>query len=354
VALVALAAAAAWVPTPPGTVERWYSQGAYPALQRLTTALSNRVPFALFDLLVAAIAATWIVLAVRDIAGSGRPRGLSVAFGRVVLRTAVLAAGLYVAFLLLWGLNYRRPPLVETLAFDAHAVTPEAARALARTSADQLNALYAGAHADGWPRADAIDARLSEAFARAHRQLGRSGDAVVGRPKRTLFDWYFRRTALDGMTDPFFLETLVSSSLLPFERPFVVAHEWSHLAGFADEGDANFLGWLACVQGSPAAQYSGWLFLYGETVAGLDRPARSDAAARLGVGPRTDLAAIRARLVAEVSPGMRIAGWRVYDQYLKANRLDAGVDSYAHVVELVLGVRFGPGWAPQTLVPRQP
>jgi hypothetical protein len=43
------------------------------------------------------------------------------------------------------------------------------------------------------------------------------------------------------MTDPFFLETLVASDVLPFERPFLVAHEWSHLAGIADEGEANFV-----------------------------------------------------------------------------------------------------------------
>ena len=43
-----------------------------------------------------------------------------------------------------------------------------------------------------------------------------------------------------------------------------MAHEWGHLAGFADEGDANFVGWLTCLRGSVANQYSGWLFLYGE------------------------------------------------------------------------------------------
>ena len=67
-----------------------------------------------------------------------------------------------------------------------------------------------------------------------------------------------------GMTDPFFLEALIASDLLPVERPFVIAHEWSHVAGLADEGEANFAGWLTCLQGCPAHQYSGWLFAYSE------------------------------------------------------------------------------------------
>jgi hypothetical protein len=63
----------------------------------------------------------------------------------------------------------------------------------------------------------------------------------------------------------------VASDVLPVERPMVVAHEWSHLAGFADESEANFLGWLACVGGSDEAAYSGWLFLYGEVTGTLGK-----------------------------------------------------------------------------------
>jgi len=40
------------------------------------------------------------------------------------------------------------------------------------------------------------------------------------------------------------------------------------------------------------------------------------------------------------------AGWRVYDRYLKANRVAAGAASYGEVVRLVLGVRFGTDWTP--------
>ena len=52
-------------------------------------------------------------------------------------------------------------------------------------------------------------------------------------------------------------DTVVSSAtrevVIGFERPFVIAHEWSHLGGLADEGEANLAGWLACLHGTPAA-----------------------------------------------------------------------------------------------------
>ena len=266
---------------------------------------------------------------------------------RICARTIVWTAGLYLIFLLVWGLNYRRIPLEEKLSFDDRAVTREAARTLALTVVERLNGLHITAHAAGWPAAGAIDPSLADALARADRALGGRGTMTPGRPKSTVLDWYFRRTATDGMTDPYFLETMISTSLLPFERPFVVAHEWSHLAGMAQEGEANFLAWLACVNASPSAQSSGWLFLYAELMAALDERVRADVQSSLSPGPRADLAAIRKRVLQQIDPRLAAAGRRVYDRYLKANRVEEGVESYGQVVELVLGVRFRPGWVPQ-------
>src|SRR5262249_43287650 len=161
---------------------------------------------------------------------------------------------------------------------------------------DELNRLYAQAHADGWPEPHVIDQSVVNALTRvADETGGRFG--VPARPKRSVLNWYFRRAAVDGMTDPYCLETLVSSDVLPFERPFVVAHEWSHLAGVGDEGEANFLGWLACVRGGPPQQYSGWLFLYSQLAAELRGPARTEVLRQLGPGPRADLIAIHDRVV---------------------------------------------------------
>ena len=69
-------------------------------------------------------------------------------------------------------------------------------------------------------------------------------------------------------------------------------------------------------------------------------------AARLAPGPRADLRAIRERFLRHVNPRVSAAGWRVYDSYLKANRVEAGAASYAEVVRLVVGARLPSGWEP--------
>jgi len=334
------AVAAAAAPIPAGVVDRVYAAGLYTRVQPLLTSMSNLTPVALFDVLILVVAAAWAAFAWRDfrIAPSRGRAALS-----VVVRTASWSAALYLLFLLAWGLNYRRIPLAAALPFDASRVTGAAASRAAAAAVERLNALHDRAHAAGWPAADAIDADLAAGLHRAIDDVRRGAVIVPARPKRTAFDLYFRRAGVDGMTDPFFLETFVASGVLPFERPFVVAHEWSHLAGFADEGDANFVGFLACMRGSIAAQYSGWLFLYGQLAQAIGGRDAAAIAARLADGPRADLRAIRDRFVRHVSPRVAAAGWRAYDAYLRVNRIEAGTNSYALVVRLALGVSLPSG-----------
>jgi len=334
-ALLLAAAAAAFVPAPRWLFERWYSNGLYAVVQPVLTFTSNLVRFALFDVLCVVVAAAFVVLAARDLVVRSPLHGIA----RIVARATLWTAALYFLFALAWGFNYRRERLAERLAFDASAVTTAAAVRLASVAADRLNALHTNAHADGWPPPVAIDPSLAGAFDRVTAQLGAQLRVVVGRPKRSLLDWYFRRAGVSGMTDPYFLETLVASDLLPFERPFVIAHEWSHLAGIADEGEANAVGWFVCLQSSSANQYSGWLFMFDEVARAIPASDRTAVLSRLGAGPRADLRAIRDRISASVSPGIAAAGWRVYDSYLKANRVEAGTRSYDEVLRLALGLK---------------
>jgi hypothetical protein len=343
-AVVLVAGVAALAPVPRPFVEWAYSTGLYPPIQATVTTASNAVAFALLDAAIIVIAGGWLVAFAMDV--RRRSRAWSPVLARVAVRTAVWAAALYLAFLVLWGFNYRRTRLADKLQFDQAAVSPETARMVAREAVRQLNTLHDPAHEAGWPAAHAIEPSLAAAFQRAQHELGSRG-ALVARPKATMFDAYFRLAGVAGMTDPYFLETLVERELLPFERPFVVAHEWSHLAGYAEESEASFVGWLTCVRGSIPDQYSGWLFLYGELARAVGERDRADLAGELLPGPLADLRAITRRLQREVNPHVSAAGWKLYDRYLKANRVEAGAASYDEVVKLVLGVRFAPGWTPR-------
>ena len=339
-AIVLVAAAAALLPMPSASIERWYSNGVYPRLQTRLTTASNSVGFALFDVLVAIVTVVAIVSIVRRIRRR-RKTGVGFAVVTAVSDLAVLTAIVYLAFLACWGLNYRRVPLERKVDYVEARITPDAARDLARASVQQLNELHSAAHGD-----TPGNRPLEAAFQAAQRRLGAVHAATPGEPKRSFLELYFRRAAIDGMTDPFFLEVILNPDVLPFERPFVLAHEWGHLAGYADEAEANLIAWLTCLEGDERARYSGWLAIYGHVMSDLPRSDARLLAEPLAPGPRADLAAINARL-ARSTPVVRTVARDAYDAYLKANRVEEGIASYDAVVRLILGAGRENGWAPR-------
>lgn len=336
IAVLAVALVAAVMPVPARAVERIFSRGLYPALQRAVTRLSDLSPIAILDVALCVLLAAWSVV----IARRARTVGWTMGAGHAALDVVRAGAVAYLLFLALWGMNYRRVPLEDKLDFDRARLTQERAFELAREAAHRVNALHAGAHALSADRA-----RLAGAFASAERALGAPGRTRVGRPKRSILGLYFRQAAIDGMTDPFFLEVILNPDLLEVEKPEVVAHEWAHLAGYADESEANFLAWLTCLRGDPLAQYSGWLSAYRRAAASLPRPLRGTLPG-LHEGPRQDLHAIAARYDRS-SRVVRRAATDIYDTYLKANRIAEGIANYDVVLQLMLGTTLGSDWTPR-------
>lgn len=337
--LVAAAVLAAAAPLSRSAVESAYSQGVYPVVRQAVTAVTSRIPLVLFDWLLLGGGAVVLGWAAWRLARPGPPGRLRV-LGAVAARLAVLAAVLYLVFLVAWGLNYRRETLTARLGYAEARVTAAALEELAGAAAANLNRLFEVVETQSWPQLGELPDELGPAFERVQRELGLSRPASAVAPRRSLLTPYFRRAGIDGMFDPFALQVLVNDTVLPFERPFVTAHEWAHLAGFAHEAEANFVAWLTCLEGDERMQYSGWLYLLGRLLAAVPEPARADLGARLGPGPRADYAAVRTR-TSRATPVVRRAARGLNDAYLRANRVAGGVGSYGEVLQLAAGTDLG-------------
>jgi hypothetical protein len=342
---VGLALLGAVAPVAPETIERRFSIGVYPAIQRVLTPVSNLLPFALFDVLTIGGVVALIAVLVRGVRRARRERRLG-PLGRALMAIATAGAVVYLLFLVMWGFNYRRVPMGDRLVMARQAPDTAAVMALGLQAVDGMNALYDEAHRIGWDADPREDPQLLDAFRFVQTRLSDATPAVPGRLKHTLYGPYFRWTSVDGMVNPLALEVLANPDLLPWERPFVAAHEWAHLAGYANEAEANFVGWLTCVRAGVPDQYSAWLFLYWQVsgeVGSDDRLRLRDA---LAAGPARDVNAIIERLRRGQLPLLRNVSWVVYDQYLRANRVEEGVRSYGEVVTLLLSARFEDGWIP--------
>jgi hypothetical protein len=272
----------------------------------------------------------------------------------VAATIAVVAAVLWVSFLALWGWHYQVPTLEARLSLRPADVGAARGEAFARDTVTQLNAWHHDAHASAWPARADLPAVLAPRLASVLPPLGVHTMPALPVPRRTMLDWYFRAGGIDGMTNPFGLEVLLNSRVLPVELPALAAHEYAHLAGFADEADASVVAWLACQRGSTALRYSSALAVLPHLLTGLPRERQRAVIGELGAGPLADLRAIAARL-ADQRPWVHAFAWQAYDRFLRANRVGEGIARYDAVARVLIGAadpatgslrRWPPAWPP--------
>ncbi|HEX4913507.1 MAG TPA: DUF3810 family protein [Vicinamibacterales bacterium] len=335
---IAAALVAAMFRPAPGTIEDVYGRRAYPIIQASLTTLSNLSPIAVIDvglvILIAITIAIWVVSLKR--AKKKRLRGI----GNALMSTLTLAAIVYLWFLTTWGFNYGRQPLEERLPFDRSRISPAAVRSLAEFAIAQANRTHAAAHAAGFPGIDEMPRSLVTAMQEVERELGRPRTTVMAKPRWSILSPFFRASSVSGMCDPFFLETLLNPDLTGPERPIVLAHEWAHLSGYAPEDEASFVGLLAALRAGPAAEYSAWLDLAMTAADQLQPVTQQLIFKNLADGPRQDRIAIYQRVMGSRIETVDRVAWATYDQALRVQGVEEGVQSYSRVIELVLGTNL--------------
>jgi len=184
---------------------------------------------------------------------------------------------------------------------------------------------------------EAAAAALADPMNAALADLNRTRLRRPGRPKTSLLlTPFFTWSGVNGMIDPLALESIVHPDLLPFERAFVLAHEWAHLAGQADEAEASAVGWLACMKGTPQTAYSASLYLVMEGMSELPGESRRRLWPQIDPGVRRDYDAVVQRMTRQQKPQVQATATRVYDSYLRANRVADGTRSYSRALTLIL------------------
>lgn len=263
-----------------------------------------------------------------------------------LLLSCAAILGLYALwFELSWGWNYARAPIETRVRFDASRITTSAAQALRTRAMAQMNALAVPAHALAAKPLDL--AALEHAWLPATQRAGNDWTPHVGPAKPTLADPFMQATGTSGFINPLTLNVQLASDVLWFERPFDLAHEWSHVAAYAREDEANYLAIVTCLRSpDPAMQYSGWfeLFLY--------LPQKRHYEHREFV-PLVweDFAALRKRNARHINVLLAHWTWRTYNVYLKSNRIAAGIANYDEVTRLILGAPLDEQGLPIPIAP---
>lgn len=336
---VAAALIVALVRLPPDWIERHYSNGLYPGVDRVVRAVTGPLPFCLGDVLFF-VAIVWLVTywvrAVRSAPPGARPARV----GRVAVRTLAVLAAIFVWFELSWALNYGRVPLADKIPIHAERTVAARVNAYADHAIDEMNRLAPLAHKEH-PTDEEFEREL---FPRFSQVIARLGDRSVFPPpsiKPTVFQGMMAASGTNGFTDPWTHEVNVDASAFWFERPAIYAHEWGHISGFADETEANLISVLTCTTTpDPLIQYSGWILTWFNLGSEVHHKHHGSALVK------ADILAILKRYHEQVNVKLAKAQNAAYDRYLKSNGMKSGVTSYRLFVRWLVGADFDSGGLP--------
>ncbi len=246
-------------------------------------------------------------------------------------------------FYILWGFNYNRIRIEESLNLDVIPLDAEAIREEMEWAVDKATEAREAIPGAGEEvlTAENFPKNLESVLRRALKGVLHSMDYPT--PGRVRVRKLWPSTVLmgfggSGIYIPFVFEGYTSSGLLPVSRPFNMAHEMSHGYGFTEEGTCNFLALLACkATGNPAVQYSGhlvyWNFIAREFRRAFPDKYR-DIWETLPIGMKSDLRAV-AENWRKYEGRLQKVSEKVYAEYLKSQGIKEGLKSYNRLIVLI-------------------
>lgn len=250
-------------------------------------------------------------------------------------------------FLAFWGLNYQRLPLAETLALDRTPTRTGELESIGLQIVSGINSNYELARRSKDSTSerpvpasrDAIFKAVEQAF-QNETLLGEASRGAFSDPKPLALSRLASWAGVNGFYIPFTGEVTFNTDIPAFDLPMVIAHHKAHQRGYAREDEANFIGYIVCVNSTePYVRYSG--YLYGLKVlevlskGNVDR--YNDMLSRVNEGPKADLrqrSEFRERMR---NPALGAASRRIFSAYLRVNRVPGGIKNYDEDVPLIIG-----------------
>lgn len=260
--------------------------------------------------------------------------------GRAILRIAAWAGGLVFFFYVLWGYNYNRVGLEKQLGLEISPLDTVAIRAEASWASRmsvESRAAIPDATAEVLGKSTlpkSLEDELRNALTSILRKVGYPAPGRV-RVRPFVPGGWMMRFSGTGVYIPYFSEGYTAANLLPFEKPFTMAHEMAHGYGITDEGGANFLAFLACAASSvPVIRYSGFAAYWSYTAGEIPRSELKALWQGLPEGVKADLLAAQEN-AARFRGALEKLSRKVYAKYLKSQGIDEGMRSYSRFVNLV-------------------
>lgn len=251
-------------------------------------------------------------------------------------------------FTVVFGMQYRRPPLAERMDWDQE-IPDDLLLRCAEASVEEVNKLYEQLHGSedaGVPTSfddgfDRVDRSLERAWPAVADEfgLGRAASWTRGRSKGLLISPLLARLGLSGFYFPWTGEANRNRDVPAARQAHVTAHEKAHQRGVAREDEANFLGWAVARRSEePLARYSAAMYAHRRFALALQavhgERARELVEAR-HPGVQRDVNDVYAYWARHQGRATLLAE-SLNDRYLRGHNIPDGTLSYARSLRLLL------------------
>ena len=344
--------------TVPGFAQ-WYSTTIYPAIQGSLGRLTGLASLSVAEMLCFLLPVLIVIDLIAVIRRSRRVSG-SHPLRRFALHLLTLISVLIFLYEANCGVNYYRDSFVDREAFEAAEFTEEDLTGFCELSISKLKENSEKIHSSTdasvgdmqsadqfiYPDKTAISEEAIRSMKELSEQTSTSFSdysSLAGfypHPKYlTFMSRLFSNMGVSGIYSPFTVEANVNGEMTGLEKPFTSCHELSHLKGFMNEGEANYIGWLACINSDdPAFNRSGWIIAWiyaGNSLYSIDQDKYSELRKKLPDDVIRELDENHEFWKSHETRASEVQD-RVNDAYLRSNGQKEGIQTYGQLTTLML------------------
>lgn len=340
---------------------QWYSIHIYPLWVGSIGRVMGIFPFSVSEILLYVVIISVIFGFLRLLVRAFRRQKVGSELFKWGGRICLLAGILFFLYAANCGVNYHRESFSESTGLEVKRdadgqstagytaeelgevcswLTEEVNKRSGMVSRDEDGVMRLQAE-EGEERGKALKETNKKAVA-AMRHISREYPQLAGyypSPKGLIFPWILSIQQLTGIYSPFTVEANYNSAVIDYNIPFTACHELSHLRGFMQEEEANFIAFLASSSsGDRDFQYSGYLMGWKYCMNALykaDYESWEQLRGRLSETVEPDLSANR-EFWDRYDTRIAEAANKINDTYLKANNQSEGVESYGMMVDLIV------------------
>jgi len=328
-------------------------------LRRFFGLLSSIYPFAVMEILATAAVIFLIYYIIKAIIDTSRRQGKWKLLGKRLLPIPVVALYLWGSFCWLWNSGYHATGFAEKNNLTSYGIETADLLAVTEYFANRMNELSLEVARDEegfliYDRRAVFDEsryiykNISEEFP--------SLRGTLYPPKPMLYSWLMSITAYGGMYFALTGETMINTDPPGVYTPVTIAHEHAHQLGIFAEDEATFMGILAGVTSDNIAfQYAGymsgynylsgalsgadfdeWLRIYDTLTEEVSRDNSQNSAFWSTTATSNLRIDFLDRFFSFLMRTTRDTVNIVYDDFLKSNDQELGIQSYGAGVDIIV------------------